>query len=102
MLQHPALPFDVLEAIVNTLAADDTVKLPNVKTFSLTCKSLLHCCRKQIFKTIIIGLPIPMEIFDEYEADVDWTMHDSTAREIPPSRLCWLAFYVREDLQIWN
>ncbi|KJA26424.1 hypothetical protein HYPSUDRAFT_64138 [Hypholoma sublateritium FD-334 SS-4] len=85
-----ALPFDVLDAIVDTLAVDDTPMFTNLKPFSLTCKSLLHSCRKHIFKTIIIGLPIPTEGTIEDEPDDNWSKRDSKSGVIPPSRLCRL------------
>ena len=85
MSQYPALPFDVLEKIIDTLADEDTPTFSNLKTFSLTSKSLLHSCRKHIFKTIIIGLPVPMDNIDEEDSD-----DDCIDREISPSRLCWL------------
>ncbi|KJA16462.1 hypothetical protein HYPSUDRAFT_293388 [Hypholoma sublateritium FD-334 SS-4] len=87
MPQHKELPFDVLEKIIDTIGADDTPMSNNLKPFSLTCKSLLHSCRKHIFKTIIIGLPVRMDDIDEDELDDD---RDLVSREIPPSRLCWL------------
>lgn len=90
MPQHPAIPFDVIEKIIDTIGADDTPMSNNLRPFSLTCKLLLHSCRKHIFKTIIIGLPVPMDDVNEDEPDDTQSRRDSMSRAIPPSRLCWL------------
>lgn len=90
MPQHPELPFDILEGVIDTLAADDTPTFTHLKSFSLTCKSLLHSCRKHIFKTIIVGLPVPMDDINEDDADDNRSSSDAKRTEIPPERLCWL------------
>lgn len=90
---RPALPFDVLEAIVDALAADDTPMLTNVKTFSLACKALLHCCRKHVFKTIVVGFsPAPslMDNIDDDDPGNNLSSYDAMSREILPSCLCRL------------
>ena len=46
------VPVDILEHVVDILAADDDQI--SIKAFSLVCHSVLHFCRKHIFKTIII------------------------------------------------
>lgn len=57
MSQGLSIPFDILENIIDILAADDDTNLTFLKPCALICRSLLHCSRKHIFRTIIIGLP---------------------------------------------
>ncbi|KJA23638.1 hypothetical protein HYPSUDRAFT_39836 [Hypholoma sublateritium FD-334 SS-4] len=47
------IPVDILEHIVDILASDDDQG--SIKACSLMCHSLLHFCRRHIFKTIIVG-----------------------------------------------
>ena len=51
------VPVDILEHVVDILAADDDQI--SIKAFSLVCHSVLHFCRKHIFKTIIIDTNYP-------------------------------------------
>ena len=57
MAQGSPIPFDILENIIDTLAADDDENSTFLKPCALTCRSLLHRSRKHIFRTIVIGHP---------------------------------------------
>lgn len=72
------LPFDILEIIIDLLAAEDDQNSTLVKPCSLLCHSLVYCCRKYIFRTITIGLP------------TDSTNYSPGHLSLIPSRLCWL------------
>ncbi|KJA16461.1 hypothetical protein HYPSUDRAFT_47380 [Hypholoma sublateritium FD-334 SS-4] len=78
MPQGSAIPFDILEDIIDILAADDDKNSTFLKPCALICRSLLHRSRRHIFRTITVGLP------------TDLTEKQPKLFPQMPSRLCRL------------
>ena len=85
-----SISFDILEKIIDIIAADDDENSTLVKPCALICRSLLHCSRTHIFRKITVGLPTNLT---EKRPNLFWGMPSRLCRLI--SRTPELANYVR-------
>ncbi|KDR73091.1 hypothetical protein GALMADRAFT_252553 [Galerina marginata CBS 339.88] len=53
MPSSPAIPLEVIQAVIDILAQDDK-ELSSLKSCSLVCQTFLHLCRKHIFASIFL------------------------------------------------
>jgi hypothetical protein len=86
-----ALPYDIVGHIIDILAAE--VGLTSVKNASLASSSVLHLCRKYIFRTIsIYTLPCQISFISllvnnpaivQYIRELDYGVHQDHAQLLP-------------------
>ncbi|KIM35763.1 hypothetical protein M413DRAFT_32228 [Hebeloma cylindrosporum] len=55
MSSQPTLPFEIIEAIIDSLPQRQDPSLSSLKSCSLVCKSFLELCRKYIFASITVA-----------------------------------------------